>query len=254
MSWSGEAEGGLLNIAGSPPLPARVTSFGVQEAKTDRTVSVGQFIDPASLQPLPVYPPARLTASSETSSEYDAKVLLATELGPRLAARGSEEWGAVGSAVHAYLGTQYPSLEKGAQVQLAETIVHRWGVREVVSPDLLVESGQRLQAYLDAEYAGWKVHREAAIGWRTENRVMEGWIDLLIEGPEGCVLIDHKTYPGHEAEHHIRESYLGQMAAYRQALAAAGKSVIRTLIHLPALGQIYEVILSPGSVDLGNGG
>lgn len=253
MSWSGEAEGGLLNIAGSPPLSARIMSLDGQEAVTDQALSRLQFTDPEDPQPLPVYLASRLTASSEPSLGHETKVLLASELGPRLAERGSEEWGAVGSAVHAYLGTQYPSLDKGAQVQLAETIVHRWGVREVVSPDLLVESGQRLQSFLDAEYAGWKVHREAPIGWRTENRVMEGWIDLLIEGPEGCVLVDHKTYPGHEAEQHIRESYLGQMAAYRQALAAAGKTVIKTLIHLPALGQIYEVMPSPGSVHVGNG-
>ncbi|MGP0223590.1 UvrD-helicase domain-containing protein [Paenarthrobacter sp. NCHU4564] len=254
MSWSGEAEGGLLNIAGSPPLSARIMSLDVQEAVTEQALGRPQFTDPEDPQPLPVFLASRLTASSELSSGYEAKVLLASELGPRLAEHGSEEWGAVGSAVHAYLGTQYSSLDNGAQVQLAETIVNRWGVHQIVSADLLVESGQRLQAYLDAEYAGWKVHREAAIGWRTENRVMEGWIDLLIEGPEGCVLVDHKTYPGREAEEHIRESYLGQMAAYRQALAAAGKTVIKTLIHLPALGQIYEVIPSPSSIHFGNEG
>ena len=254
MSWSGEVGGGMLNIAGSPPLPARITSFDVQEPVTGNALSRPKFTDPEDPQPQPVYLASRLTASSELSSGYEAKVLLASELGPRLAEHGSEEWGAVGSAVHAYLGTQYSSLDNGAQVQLAETIVNRWGVHQIVGPDVLVESGQRLQTYLDAEYAGWKVHREAAIGWRTENRVMEGWIDLLIEGPEGCVLVDHKTYPGQEAEQYIRESYLGQMAAYRQALAATGKTVIKTLIHLPALGQIYEVIPSPGSIHFENGG
>jgi ATP-dependent exoDNAse (exonuclease V) beta subunit len=71
---------------------------------------------------------------------------------------------------------------------------------------------------------------------------MEGWIDLLLEGPEGYVLVDHKTYPGSDPEGHIREKYLGQMAAYRGAvLAATGKPVLRTLIHFPALGNVYEV-------------
>ena len=167
LSWSGEDEGGLLNIAGSSPLPARITSFDVQETKTDQTLSVARFIDPASLQPLPVYPPARLTASSESSSAYDAKVLLATELGPRLAARGSEEWGAVGSAVHAYLGTRYSTLTSTDQLRLAETIVERWKVGHVVAPELLIESGARLETFLKTEYSGWTCHREAAIGWRS---------------------------------------------------------------------------------------
>ncbi|MDR6685753.1 ATP-dependent exoDNAse (exonuclease V) beta subunit [Arthrobacter sp. 1088] len=241
ISWSGEVEDGLLNIAGSSPLPVRITSFDVQETRTDQTVKVAHFTDPARVQPLPVYPPARLTASSESSSEYDAKVLLATELGPRLAERGSEEWGAVGSAVHAYLGTQYSTLTSVDQLRLAETIIERWKIGHVVSPELLIESGARLETYLTTAYPGWTYYREAAIGWRTENRVMQGWIDLLLEGPEGCVLIDHKTYPGNDPEGHIRDKYLGQMAAYRDALAAAGMPVIRTLMHLPALGQIYEV-------------
>jgi ATP-dependent helicase/nuclease subunit A len=85
-------------------------------------------------------------------------------------------------------------------------------------------------------------HWEAAIGWRPENQIMEGWIDLLLEGPEGFVLVDHKTYPGNNPEGHIREEYLGQMAAYSNAvLAATGKPVVRTLIHFPALGSIYEI-------------
>ena len=71
---------------------------------------------------------------------------------------------------------------------------------------------------------------------------MEGWIDLLLEGPEGYVLVDHKTYPGSDPEGHIREKYLGQMAAYRAAvLATTGQPVLRTLIHFPALGSVYEV-------------
>jgi ATP-dependent exoDNAse (exonuclease V) beta subunit len=71
---------------------------------------------------------------------------------------------------------------------------------------------------------------------------MEGWIDLLLEGPDGFVLVDHKTYPGNDPAGHIREKYLGQMAAYREAVSAAtGKPVLRTLIHFPALGRVCEI-------------
>lgn len=242
MSWSGECEAGLLNIAGSPPLHARISAFDVQETVTDQAVNGARFTDSAGLRPQPVHQPARLTASSEASSAYDAKVLLTAQLGPRLAERGSEEWGAVGSAVHAYLGTQYSKLTSADQLHLAATIIERWNIGHVVAPDLLIQSGARLETYLNAKYPGWIHHREAAISWRSENRVMQGWIDLLLEGPEGCILIDHKTYPGTDPEGHIRDKYLGQMAAYRDALAAAGMLVIRTLIHLPARGQIYEVV------------
>ena len=54
--------------------------------------------------------------------------------------------------------------------------------------------------------------------------------------------VDHKTYPGSDPERYIREKYLGQMAAHRDALlAATEKRVLRSLIHFPALGSVYEV-------------
>jgi ATP-dependent helicase/nuclease subunit A len=125
---------------------------------------------------------------------------------------------------------------------LAERIVARWQVEGTIDSSLLLNAGERFESYLDVEFPGWTRHREAAIGWRPDNQVMEGWIDLLLEGSDGFVLVDHKTYPGNDPEGHVREKYLGQMAAYREAvLAATGKPVLRTLIHFPALGQVYEI-------------
>lgn len=39
---------------------------------------------------------------------------------------------------------------------------------------------------------------------------MEGWIDLLLEGSDGFVLVDHNTFPGKDPEGHVREKYLGR--------------------------------------------
>lgn len=233
---------GTLNVAGGGVFPARVATLEPAEQTAAVAAGAAQFTDaPSQVSPV-AYLPARLTASSEGSGGKDEKIFIVAELGSRLAGHGAEEWGAVGSAVHAYLGTEYGALDGGQQLDLAERIIGRWKVGHLVTPELLVTSGTRLEVCLDSEFPAWIRHREAAIGWRPENRVMEGWIDLLLEGPEGYVLVDHKTYPGSNPEGHIREKYLGQMAAYRGAvLAATGKPVLRTLIHFPALGNVYEV-------------
>ncbi|MDQ0665411.1 ATP-dependent helicase/nuclease subunit A [Arthrobacter ulcerisalmonis] len=233
---------GTLSIDGGAAFSARVATLEPAEQAVAVPAWAARFTDAPSKQPSAVHLPSRLTASSEGSDVDKAIVFLAAELGRRLAEHGADEWGAVGSAVHAYLGTEYGSLDGGQQLDLAERIIARWKVGHLVAPELLVTSGTRLEAYLDSEFPDWIRHREAAIGWRPENRVMEGWIDLLLEGPEGYVLVDHKTYPGSDPEAHVREKYLGQMAAYRNAvLAATGKPVLRTLIHFPALGSVYEV-------------
>lgn len=232
---------GTLNVAGGD-FSARVATLEPAEQSVATPGWVARFTDAQSQLPPALYPPSRLTASSEGSDGDKATVLLAAELGPRLAEHGADEWGAVGSAVHAYLGTAYGALDTVQQRDLAERIIGRWKIGHLVAPELLVTSGARFEEYLNTAFPAWIRHREAAIGWRPENRVMEGWIDLLLEGPDGYVLVDHKTYPGSDPEGHVREKYLGQMAAYRSAvLAATGKAVLRTLIHFPALGRVYEI-------------
>lgn len=233
---------GKLSVAGGVVFSARVATLEPAEQAAAPAAWAARFTDAPSQQPQALHLPSRLTASSEGSDDSEATVLLVAELGSRLATHGADEWGAVGSAVHAYLGTAHAALDSGRQLDLAERIVERWKIGHLVDPELLVTSGTRFEEYLDSEFPGWIRHREAAIGWRPENRVMEGWIDLLLEGPEGFVLVDHKTYPGNDPEGHVREKYLGQMAAYRGAvLAATGKRVLRTLIHFPALGSVYEI-------------
>jgi hypothetical protein len=189
-----------------------------------------------------VRPPARFKASEAAVAGLAAEVREVGVLGGPLASHGSEDWGAVGSAVHAYLGTEFRALDGAGRARLAQRLVARWGVGRTVEASLLTTAGERFEAWLDTEFPGWVRHREAAIGWRPDGQTMEGWIDLLLEGPDGFVLVDHKTYPGHDPVGHIRSHYLGQMDAYRRAVeAATGRPVVRVLMHLPALGRVFEV-------------
>ncbi|WP_353711466.1 UvrD-helicase domain-containing protein [Arthrobacter sp. K5] len=233
---------GAIHVADGLELPARVEELEPLAAELSPSDWAQRFsnvpADPSGV----VFPPARFAASSLDSAGHEASVRAVAEFGSRLAEHGSDDWGAVGSAVHAYLGTEFSVLDAAQQQHLAERIVARWQVEGTIDCSLLLTAGERLESYLDLEFPGWSRYREAAIGWRPDNQVMEGWIDLLLEGPDGFVLVDHKTYPGSDPGGHVREKYLGQMAAYRNAvLAATGKPVLRTLIHFPALGQVYEI-------------
>lgn len=245
VSWSQQDEdgrGGSIQVADNGGFPAHVEELAPVEGLPVTGARVPRFTDVPPPSARTAGLPARFAASSLDSSGLVADVTVAAELGPRLAQHGSDDWASVGSAVHAFLGTQFMALDLGARRELAERIVTRWRVDGTVDASLLLDTGTRFEAYLDAEFPGWTRHREAAIGWRPDHQVMEGWIDLLLEGPDGFVLVDHKTYPGNDPAGHIREKYLGQMAAYREAVSAAtGKPVLRTLIHFPALGRVCEI-------------
>ncbi|WP_262103927.1 exodeoxyribonuclease V subunit beta [Arthrobacter sp. Marseille-P9274] len=247
ISWSGSDGAGSIRVAGTAaPLPGTAFSYAPGEAEQrDRAAAVEQYTDV-----LPqtgdeeVHLPARIQASKQASTDGTAEVAEKSDLGSRLVAHGDQSWDAVGSAIHTYLGTAYEALSRDEQLGLAEQIVDRWNVRHLVGANMLVRAGERLADFLADNYPGAERQREIPIGWRNgADQVMEGWIDLLLETSEGYVLVDHKSYPGKEPAEHIRDNYLGQMDAYREAVfAATGRPVVETLIHLPALGKVYEVV------------
>ena len=246
ISWSGGALAGGLRVAGaSDPLPASV--FDYSSTGSEAAAGAGaaaQYTDDIfspDRADLP-HPPARIQASKQESTSV-RDVHQSADLGERLIPHGAQGWDAVGSAIHAYLGTAHETLLPDDRLGLAKQIVDRWAVGDLVDATVLVEAGDRLTEYLAAHYPSAIQYREVPIGWRNPDlQVMEGWIDLLLETAAGYILIDHKSYPGNEPAEHIRKKYLGQMEAYSQAvLAATGKPVIRTLIHLPALGKVFEV-------------
>ncbi|ASN51431.1 exodeoxyribonuclease V subunit beta [Sinomonas sp. R1AF57] len=238
VSW----KDGAVSIGGDTSVPARIEALEPAAAPASDGEWLGRFVDAPVTTSAVARKPARLKASESLAGGLDADIREVAVLGGRLAEHGSDDWGAVGSAVHAYLGTEFRALDDAGRLRLAERLVARWDVGTTVDAALLTTAGERFEAWLDAEFPGWARHREAAIGWRPDGQTMEGWIDLLLEGPDGFVLVDHKTYPGTDPEGHIRAHYLGQMAAYRKAIeAATGRPVLRVLMHLPALGRVFEV-------------
>lgn len=73
---------------------------------------------------------------------------------------------------------------------------------------------------------------------------MEGSIDTRIMLPDGGhVLVDHKSYPGKDPVGHVRENYVGQLAAYSAALeASTGTRPREVLVHLPLRGEMVGVV------------
>jgi ATP-dependent helicase/nuclease subunit A len=67
---------------------------------------------------------------------------------------------------------------------------------------------------------------------------MQGWIDMLLELPDGYVIIDHKSYPGSDSEEHAKQ-YAPQLAVYRSAIEKTTGKVIATLIHMPVIGKVF---------------
>jgi ATP-dependent helicase/nuclease subunit A len=74
-------------------------------------------------------------------------------------------------------------------------------------------------------------------------RGVAGAIDLLLDTPDGVVVIDHKTFPGGQpAWAQMATTFAPQMAAYAELLRAAGKTVLGAWVHFPMAGGVVRVV------------
>ncbi len=116
-----------------------------------------------------------------------------------------------------------------------------WGVSSIDVPSVL-NMCSALDSFLRSHYGAAQEHREWPVYLRLPNhQELRGWIDLLLETPEGWVIADHKAYVGHEAAD-VAASYGEQLGWYRRAVEeASDRPVIETLIHFPLLGRMFRV-------------
>lgn len=149
----------------------------------------------------------------------------------------------LGSAVHSYLAADNSNLTDVEKIRLAQSIMEIWGMEMSVEPSDVVAAGQRLGDFLKQRYPGHKVVREWPMSLRNEQgQLLQGWIDLLLETPDGYIIIDHKDYPGQNAEERVKK-YIPQLKTYKRAVEiATGRPVIDTLLHLPISGLILRLL------------
>jgi len=106
--------------------------------------------------------------------------------------------------------------------------------------------GESLRRWAEARAPGATWHREWPLhSTQPDGTVLRGIADLVLETPEGLLLIDHKSFPGAVAEALERAAgHAGQLAAYARALkAATGHAVLGCFIHLPLSGMLVPVEL-----------
>ena len=112
-----------------------------------------------------------------------------------------------------------------------------------LQPEALLAMADALYAFAGQRWPGAIWHREVPVRVRMgaggDARRVNGTIDLLLETPEAYVVIDHKTFgdPREAALRAEAEKYLGQLAAYGEAIAAmSGKRVGECWLHLGVVG------------------
>jgi ATP-dependent helicase/nuclease subunit A len=135
-----------------------------------------------------------------------------------------------------------PPRRASERLDLARGLLDRWGVPQL-DPAAALAASERLRAFVAARYPQgtprfeWPVHAESG------GQVTAGRVDLLVDLPDGFVLIDHKSFPGALALDDDRlRAFAGQTRCYARALEAAlGKPCVAVWAHQPVVGVVVGV-------------
>ncbi|SOC43093.1 UvrD-helicase domain-containing protein [Ureibacillus acetophenoni] len=209
----------------------------------EQTIYIGESIEKTN------FLPATFRPSMTTFAEHLEENILKEEInvkiesiGTRLPITGSPEMDILGSLVHSFLAADHSVLNEEKRHQLAQTILQNFNVF-ALTPEALVEASNRLNDFIEANYPSRVgIYKEFPIHLKIGKQKASGFIDCLIELPEGWVIIDHKTFPGSEELWTSRAySHLPQLQIYTQALIeVSNKPVLEAWIHMPVVGKMVQ--------------
>lgn len=171
----------------------------------------------------------------------------------RLVDQKGYDYDVLGNAVHAFLAADVDGLTSEERLERARRLLSAAGLTGFVRPDSLVHSGDQLRTWIRTMWpeALWRreVPVEAIVSTPEGERRVGGIIDLLLETPDGDVIIDHKTFPA-TTEGAIRakaREFIPQMLAYATLLERDGARRVRGIfLHFPIGGFTAAITVRHG--------
>lgn len=151
---------------------------------------------------------------------------------------------AIGTCIHNIYAAYNPVKGKEASIRMAQTIIDSYSpqVRAAIRAEEVIEAIESLYAYLTKTYgAPNAIKHELPFAHLSENgQLVHGEMDLLWYTKDGVVLVDYKNTKKEEPN---PEEYMGQLAAYREAIKSAGLTLREAVLYYATLGKIITISL-----------
>jgi len=169
--------------------------------------------------------------------------------GSVMLAEKSYDYGALGTATHAFFAADVEGILGEQRLECAERLLSAAAMTGKVRGDSLLNASDALRAWVDTRWPGATWHRELPVEAVVESdhgeRRVVGIVDLLLETADGVVIVDHKTFPG-ASEASWRKKALevaSQLVVYAHVLREAGANVLGVWVHLPMGGGMVELVV-----------
>ena len=118
----------------------------------------------------------------------------------------------------------------------------RHGVNGSVLPADLLDNCDGFYKFIEG-LKPTRILTEWPLQMKIGDQVMIGTADMLLDSPDGWIVVDHKSFPGpHSLWRKEAEGYAGQLKAYSDVLIlATGRPVVGTYIHFIVGGGMVEL-------------
>lgn len=170
------------------------------------------------------------------------KVVETDAIGVRLSLVGKPDMTALGTALHMCIART--SVLGGVSPPEVEHILKTWAVASSVDKDAVCAQLTAFQAWLAKRWPDCPVYVEVPLEADGPNSTrIRGRIDLLVEAPEGWILVDHKSNPGGAArDEDLVAEHGPQLESYAHALLnATGKPVSQRWLYMPVSARAVRL-------------
>lgn len=178
--------------------------------------------------------------SSATDGSF--RVAETETVGVRLSLAGRPDMASLGTALHLCIARA--GVVGGASTEDVERILTNWGLARCVDARAVCAQIASFQEWLNKRWPGHPVYVEVPVESAGPNGTrIRGQLDLIVEMPEGWVLIDHKSNPGGATrDDDLVAEYGPQLLSYEHALlGATGKPVLQKWLYLPVAARTVRV-------------
>ncbi|MGG2694733.1 UvrD-helicase domain-containing protein [Pseudomonas aeruginosa] len=170
------------------------------------------------------------------------KVVETDAVGVRLSLAGKPDMASLGTALHLCIARA--AVLGGVPAPDVERILGAWAVAHSVDKDAVCAQIEAFLAWIAKRWPGCPVHVEVPIeADGPKGTRIRGRIDLLVEEPNGWILLDHKSNPGGAArDEHLVAEHGPQIESYGHALlSATGKPVSQRWLYLPVAARAVRL-------------
>ena len=210
-----------------------------ESAERQESTRIAWWAPPPLEGDAPRFPPAWVSPSNAPADEISL-VLSAQrpiDIGGRLPLTGSPDMRLLGEALHGFLAADRTTRSAEQRFAMARDALDRWGVTGAVQEASMLEASDRFNRFVTERWPRARWRREVPIFGCIDKQRVSGRIDLLIDSDEGCVIFDHKTFPGAPdtwAEKAL--SFASQIALYLTHNCRRGRATYPGELH-PHVGS-----------------